>query len=187
MAAAHLILLIGMSVMSATNWNAPDGDKWKLFTSSKYHFRVEYPESWYLSDVTSDILDITNFRRSRPDESITLRSGGAEIQVEGARADVRSVYDWIRHDLPDDAGDAQPRQADIPIPNPTPGRCSKLTEVTWRERVAASAYFAETSYYCQADNELYKISLTNWDGDPHQQSLRDLALKIAFNLKLQKP
>jgi len=187
MRTACLIVLIGLSEMSASSLSAADADQWKVFTSSKYHFSVEYPESWYPSDVTSDILDITNFRRSRPDETITLRAGGAEIQVEGARADVHTVYDWIRHDLPDDASDSQPHQAGIPIPSSATGGCTKLTEVTWRERIAEGAYFAETSYYCQADHELYKISLTNWDGDPHQKSLRDLALKIALSLKVQKP
>ncbi len=187
MAPARLTLLIGMSVMSAINWSAAGADQWKLFTSSKYHFSVEYPESWYPSGVTFDLLDITNFRRLRPDESIALKAGGAEIEVEGARADVRTVYDWIHHDLPDDASDAEVRQTEIAVPKPTPGGCASLTEVTWREQVAKGAYFAETSYYCQAGAELYKISLSNWDGDPHQKSLRDIALKIALSLKAQQP
>ncbi|HXJ96754.1 MAG TPA: hypothetical protein VMT20_28265 [Terriglobia bacterium] len=187
MAVARLIFLIGMLVASATSWIAPEADQWKVFTSSKYHFSVEYPESWYPSDVTSDILDITNFRRSRPDESIALKAGGAEIQAAGARPDVHTVYDWIHHDLPDDAGDAEVRQTELPLPKPVPGGCTKLTEVTWRERIAEGAYFAETSYYCQAGNGLYKISLSNWDGDPRQKSLRDLALKIALSLKVQEP
>ncbi len=187
MNAIHFTLLVGIPVVRAMGWIGPGVDQWKSFTGVKYHFSVEYPDSWYPSDVTADILDITNFQRSRPDESITLRAGGAEIQVEGARADVRTVYDWIHHDLPDDASGADVRETDIPVPKPTPGGCTILTEVTWREQVAEGAYFAETSYYCQSGNRLYKISLANWDGDPHQKSLRDIALKIALSLKVQKP
>ena len=185
MAAAPLILLIGISLVSATSRSALDADQWKVFTSAKYHFSVEYPESWYPSDVTADILDITNFRRSRPDESIALRVGGAEIQVTGARSDVHTVYDWIHRDLPDGAASAEVHQTDIPIPKPTPGGCTKLTELTWRERVAEGAYFAETSYYCQTGSDIYKLSLTNWDGDPNQKRHRDLALTMALSLKVR--
>ena len=181
-----LVLLMGVSVMGAMSWSAaPDEGQWKPFASAKYHFRVDYPGSWYPSEVTADILDITNFHRSRPDESIALRAGGAEIQVTGARSDVRTVYDWIHHDLPDDASGAGARQTQIPISKPTPGGCTKLTEVSWRERVAEGAYFAEVSYYCQADGGLYRVFLMNWDGDPNQKSLRDLALKMAMSLKTQ--
>lgn len=187
MNAIHLALVIAMPMLGTTGWSGSDADQWKTFTSSKYHFSVEYPGSWYPSDVTTAILDITNFRRSRPEESITLRAGGAEIQAEGARPDVRTVYDWIHHDLPDDASGADVHQTDIPIPKPIPGGCAKLTQVTWREQVAEGAYFAETSYYCQADGTLYKISLSNWDGDLHQKSLRDIALRVALSLKVQKP
>jgi hypothetical protein len=187
MVAAHVILLLSVCATGAIGTSGPDADQWKTFASSKYHFSVEYPESWYPSDATADILDITNFRRARPDESIALRAGGAEIEATGARPDVRTVYDWVHYDLPDDASGAEVHETDIPITKPTPGGCTKLTVVTWRERVAEGAYFAETSYYCQAGSGLYKISLMNWDGDPNQKGLRDLALKMALSLKAQNP
>jgi hypothetical protein len=164
-----------------------DTGQWKSFTSSKYHFIVQYPNSWYLSDITTDILDITNFRRSRPDETIALRAGGAEIEVAGARSDVRTVYDWIHHDLPDEASDAEVQETDVPVPKGMPGGCTKLTVLAWRERVAEGAYFAETSYYCQAGSRLYKVALTNWDGDPNQKGLRDLSLKMALTLRALNP
>jgi hypothetical protein len=185
MMVAHLILLLSVGATGANGTNGLDSDQWKSFASSKYHFSVEYPDAWFPSDATVDILDITNFQRSRPDESIALRAGGAEIQVTGARPDVHTVYDWIHHDLPDDTNGAEVHQTDIPISKPTPGGCSKLIEVTWRERVAEGAYFAEASYYCQADSGLYKVFLMNWDGDPKQKGLRDLSLKIALSLKTQ--
>lgn len=176
-------LLVSLCVINPIATRGSETDQWKTFTSLKYCFSVQYPESWHLSDATADILDITNFQRSRPDESIALRAGGAEIQVAGARPDVRTVYDWIHHDLPDDASGAEVHQTDIPISKPVPGSCTKLAEVTWRERVAEGAYFAETSYYCQVGSELYKVSLTNWDGDPNQKGLRDLALMMALSLR----
>lgn len=184
--AARFLLLLSVCATGAIGAGGSGTDQWKSFTSSKYHFSVEYPDSWFPSDATADILDITNFRRSRPDESIALRAGGAEIQVTGALPDVRTVYDWIHHDLPDDASGAEVHQTEISIPRPAPDGCTKLTEVTWRERVAEGAYFAETSYYCQAASGLYKVGLMNWDGDPKQKELRDLALKMALSLKAQK-
>jgi hypothetical protein len=180
-------LLATLCAMTPIVTASSESDQWKTFTSSKYHFSVEYPDSWFPSDATADILDITNFRRARPDESIALRAGGAEIQVAGARPDVHTAYDWIHHDLPDDATGADVHETDIPISKPAQGGCTKLTAVTWRERVAEGAYFAETSYYCQAGSGLYKVSLTNWDGDPKQKGLRELALKMALSLKAQSP
>ena len=182
-----IILLLGFCATPVLGSSGQGSDQWKSFASSKYHFSVEYPASWPPSDATADILDITNFRRSRPDESIALRAGGAEIVATGARPDVRTVFDWIHHDLPDDASSAEVRQTQVPISKPTSGGCTKLTEVTWRERVAEGAYFAETSYYCQVDSRLYKISLTNWDGDPNQKGLRDLALRMALSLRASYP
>ena len=180
-------LLATLCAMTPIAIASSDSDQWKTFTSSKYHFSVQYPDSWFPSDATADILDITNFRRARSDESIALRAGGAEIAVSGARPDVRTVFDWIHHDLPDDANGADVHQADVPISKPSPGGCTKLTAVTWREQIAEGAYFVETSYYCQAGSGLYKVSLTNWDGDPKQKGLRDLALKMALSLKAEKP
>jgi hypothetical protein len=185
--AARISLVLGVFAIQIVGSSGPDTVRWKSFTSSKYHFSVQYPESWYLSDATTDILDVTNFRRSRPDETITLRVGGAEIQVAGARSDVHTVYDWMHHDLPDDASDAEVHETDVAVPKAMRGGCTKITEMMWRERVAEEAYFAETSYYCQAGSALYKVSLTNWDGDPNQKALRDLAARMVLSLRAPQP
>ena len=162
-----------------------DTPGWKTFTSAKYHFTVQYPASWYCLSGPSDILDITNFERSGPQDSIAARVAGAEITVTGALAGVRSVDDWIRRDLPD-SDDIAASESNVPIPHPAPDGCTKLKQASWREPVSPDASFAETAYYCSTAAGLYKVSLLNWENDPQQKELRELALRIALNLRTRE-
>jgi hypothetical protein len=148
----------------------------------KYHFAVQYPASWYRLAGTADILDITNFERSGPRDGIAMRVAGAEITVTGALPGVTAVDDWIRRDLPD-SDDIAASESNIKIPKPAADGCTKLKQATWHEQLSPDAYFAETAYYCTTATGLYKISLLNWQSDPRQNELRDLAVRIALSLR----
>lgn len=158
--------------------------QWNEFTSAKYHFAVQYPASWYRLKDTPDILDITNFERSGPRDGIAMRVAGAEITVTGALPGVTAVDDWIRRDLPD-SDDIAASENNVKIPKPAADGCTKLKQATWHEALSPDAYFAETAYYCTTATGLYKVSLLNWQSDPRQNELRDLAVRIALSLRTE--
>jgi len=159
-----------------------DAEEWKEFVSSKYHFTVQYPASWYRLGDTPDILDITNFNRTRPEEGIATTVAGAEITVSGALTGVETVEDWIHRDLPD-SEDIAASEATVAVPKPAPGGCKKIKQASWRQQASPDVYFVNTAYYCHADNGLYKVTLMNWQSDPNQTRLRALALKMALSLR----
>ena len=170
-------------------FSASEAATWKKFASAKYRFTVQYPASWYplpgSSDIgSSDILDITNFERSGPQDGIGSRVAGAEITVTGALPGVKSVDDWIRRDLPD-SDEIAASENKVSIPRPAADGCTRLKQAAWREPVSPDAAFAETSYYCTTAGGLYKISLLNWQNDPRQKELRELAVRIALSLRTQ--
>jgi hypothetical protein len=184
----HLIvpvLIIGcISLIHAAPAPVPQGAQWMQFTSGKYRFTVPYPATWHrLKDIT-DILDITNFQRSGPEDSIAAHVAGAEITVTGALPGVKDVDDWIRRDLPD-SDDLAASEENIPVPELAAKGCTKLKEAAWHEQLSPDTYFVQTSYYCTAADGLYKVSLLNWQDDPRQKELRDLALRMALSLKTQ--
>ena len=157
-------------------------EQWKEFTSSKYHFTVQYPASWYRLGGTRDILDITNFQRARPEEGIATTVAGAEITVMGALPGVESVEDWIHRDLPD-SEDIGASESTVEVPKPSPTGCKRLKQATWRQQISSDVYFIDTAYYCTTEAGLYKVALTNWQSDPNQASLQALAVKIALSLR----
>lgn len=159
-----------------------EASAWKEFASAKYGFTVHYPADWYPLAGLSDILDITNFERSGPQDGIASRVGGAEITVTGALSGVQSVDDWIRRDLPD-SDDLGASEADVKIAHPVEAGCIKLKLASWHEPLSPDASLSQTSFYCTAAKGLYRISLLNWENDPRQKGLRELVLGIALSLK----
>ena len=158
----------------------------KPFESSKYHFTVQYPASWYPLAGTTDILDITNFERTPQLPGIALKVGGAEITVSRGAADIRSAEQWVLRDLPDtDAAgkDFAVEQVDLPATSPPERGCRTIKQVSWRDEVAPDAYLAETNFYCSTAAGFYKIALSNWDGDPAESKLRVIAIQIARSLR----
>ena len=170
------------SVTRAAPANLSQDEQWKEFASAKYHFTVQYPASWYRLRDTRDILDITNFERSGPQDGIATKVAGAEITVNGALPGIKDADDWIRRDLPD-SDDIAASVQNIRIPQPADGGCTKLKRAAWREALSPDAYFSETVYYCTTAAGLYKVSLLNWESDPRQNELRQLALKITLTLR----
>ena len=175
-------IALGPIRLNGGSKSAADDSEWKEFASTKYHFTVQYPASWYRLGDATDILDITNFKRSRPEDGIATAVAGAEIAVTGARPGVRSVDDWIHRDLPD-SDNAAASEDNVSILKLAAGGCTRLKEAAWRDEIAPEVYFTETAYYCATDAGLYKISLLNWQNDPSQSRLRALAVKIALSLR----
>jgi len=180
-----LLLISAVAIAFATAGDpvvASQPGEWKEFSSSKYGFTVEYPAFWYRLDGPSDILDIANFQRAGPQDSIAVRVAGAEITVSGALPGITSVDDWIRRDLPD-SDEIAASENKIKIPSPRSDGCKQLKQATWREQLSPDAYFAETAYYCTTATGLYKVSLLTWENDPKQNELRQLAITIALSLR----
>jgi len=161
--------------------------RWKVFESKTQHFRVHYPASWnqlegLAGTVNTDILDIINFPNSERVEGVVIKASGAEIQVSGPPPNVRTIDDWIRGDL---SSDAAIDEGLISIPKPGLHGCTSLKRVTWRSDVsgAGKAYLFNTGYYCTTKTSFYRVLLANWQGDPQQSRLQELALKIALSLR----
>jgi len=166
--------------------SAQGGEAFKEFQSTKYHFTVQYPASWFPLAGATDILDITNFERTPQVPGIALKVGGAEITVTQAPSDVRAAEQWVLRDLPDTSWvskDFAAEQVDLPVSNPVAGGCQKIKRVSWRDELAPEAYLVETNYYCSAGAQLYKIALSNWDGDRDQSKLRLIATEVAQSLR----
>ena len=81
--------------------------------------------------------------------------------------------------------DLREAKVDIPLANPGANGCQKIKRASWRDEVAPGAYFAETNFYCSTSAGLYKIALSNWDGDRAQSKLRLIALQVAQSLRTQ--
>lgn len=168
--------------------NAPPKAQWKAFESKAQHFRVRYPVSWNRVEgldgepASREALDIINFSNSERVKGVVIKSSGAEIQVSGPPPNVHTIDDWIRNHVQDDVATDQ---REISIPNLTPNGCRSLKRVTWRSDVSGDgkAFFYYTAFYCSTNTDPYAIVLHNWDGDPDQQKLQDVALEIALSLR----
>lgn len=164
--------------------HAPAG--WKLFQSRSQHFSVRYPASWHQikaadGRVDNDRLSIINFPNAEIVSGVIIKKNGASIGVNGAPANVRTTEDWIRMYPVDDT---LLDDRDIAVGKPAAGGCVKLSCLVIRDEVGPSAYSIDTRYFCSTTQGLYVVTLTNWEGDPHQSALQDIALKIALSLRL---
>jgi hypothetical protein len=184
----RLVMLVLALALCGLSLAAESDELLKEFQSSKYHFKVQYPASWFPLAGTTDILDITNFERTPQVPGIALKVGGAEITVTQAPPDVRSADQWVLRDLPDTdwvPKDFAVEQADIPVPNPPGDGCQKIKRVSWRDEIAPGAYLVETNFYCSTGAGFYKIALSNWDADRAQSKLRLIATEIAQSLRVR--
>ncbi|HEV3278924.1 MAG TPA: hypothetical protein VG860_19160 [Terriglobia bacterium] len=185
-AARWLAVAMASMMLCGSRLGAQGDEPIREFESSKYRFKVQYPAAWFPLAGTSDILDITNFQRTPQVPGIALKVGGAEITVTGAPQGVRTPEQWVLRDLPDAAEvpkDFGAEQVEMPISDPAADGCRKIKRVSWRDEVAPEAYFAETNFYCSTGSSLYKIALSNWDGDRAQSKLRVIALQVALSLR----
>jgi hypothetical protein len=126
-----------------------------------------------------NILDIINFPNSERVEGVVIKKGGAQIWAGGPPGPISSAADWIDHSL---RGNALVSLRQVAIAAPSPGGCTRLERAVTRFKMD-DAYVIDTAYYCTVGNRLYRVFLTNWEGDPHQGELQDVALKIALSLR----
>lgn len=153
----------------------------KIFTSTKYHYKVSYPSSWYLlNGAQLNYLDILSFPPSQRAEGVVLADGGAEISVGRVESKAQTAEDWIeeRSKFLTDVN-----QREIESFTKRSGGCTKLIQVTALEEVGPGRNFSDTCYYCTTANGPYTIMLHNWEGDPHQNDYQRVALRIALSLR----
>jgi hypothetical protein len=156
-------------------------EHWMTFRSEEAGFTVLYPASWYRSGSGTRGLDIFNFPPSKSVHGVVLPRSGAQLAVGRATSRTRTLNQWINQDL---RGERPISRRKIARPAEGAGACTELLEVAWLSAVGPAAYFSYTSYYCSTgDGRLYQILLTNWKGNPKQQELRNLALRVALSLK----
>jgi hypothetical protein len=155
---------------------------WKEFKSAESHFRVQYPSSWRRLSDNQKGLDIVNFPPGQGQHGIVLSPTGANIQVGGPPPWVRTLEEWIRANL---QGTLPIEDGEIRITNPPPDGCTSFRRVVSRDDADGSGkhIFVDTEFYCSKGNRLYLVLLTNWEGDPKQAELQELALKIAQSLR----
>lgn len=149
------------------------------FSSAKYHFRVQYPESWHPVDHTIQVLNIINFPSAKRVQGVVIPRTGAMITVVPAPAGATSVERWIAKDTVDSK---LLGKRDIEVPRQASG-CTRLVEARWRFEQGPGAYTYETAYYCSTGAKLFRVELSNWDGNPAQRELQAIALNVALSLR----
>lgn len=171
------LIAVGLGLSAAT-------PTWKTFKSTKYRYSARYPASWYLFTTTLtpklDSLDILNFPPDQRVRGVILKESGARIMVGPAPSEMRTMEQWIKEDT---KFDTQVAQREIKGFTKSPSGCAELVEVTSLSEVGPGAYFHHTAYYCSTKYGLYGVSLLNWKGDPNQEKLQAIALKIALGLR----
>lgn len=162
---------------------APQAPRLQTFrsTGAQNGFRVRYPASWHRLGNAGDVLDIVNFPTQKWTSSYELPQAGALISAVPAPEGMPSVEDWIGK-----VGLHFKLLAnrEIPLPNPPPpGSCTRLVEAQWEFRQSPSAPTVMTAYYCSTQAGLFRVELTNREGNPHQAELQSVALDIARSLR----
>ncbi len=158
---------------------------WPSFASSKYHYCVQYPASWFLFTTelrpALDFLDILNFPPSERIEGVVLKKGGAEITVARASSNVGSLGQWISERV---QGAEHVELRTIRLPAGIQTQCRRMEKVTSEQEVGPNTFLALTDYYCETARGLFGVSLSNWRGDPRQNEYRSFALRMALTLQV---
>jgi hypothetical protein len=128
---------------------------------------------------TLDSLDILNFPPDQRAKGVILKESGARIMVGRAPSEVKTVEEWIKDQT---KFDTEVAQREVTNFTKIPSGCEKITEVASLSEVGPKSYFSATTYYCVTNQALYAVALLNWKGDPKQNQLRAIALKIATSL-----
>ena len=165
---------------------ADAAERWKVFTSEEYGFRVSYPGSWYPFALNFGGLDILSFPRDQRIQGVVIRDGGAEIVVVGRQPGVSDVNEWIAKDRQSD--DSLWEERDIPVPNTTAHGCAQLIRTISETDVGGTraAIQVSTSLYCVADDKPFRLAVLNWKGDPKQATYQELLLNMALSLTTEK-
>lgn len=154
---------------------------WKSFVSSTQHFSLSYPSSWYALAPNSSSLDILNFPPSERGKGVVIKKGGAEISVQTAPTKVHSVEEWIRFDNKN--GETR-NNREISVDEYPQGGCSHMRRVLLRSEAGPGVHFLYSTYYCEAKNRFFTLTLTTWEGDPRQRGLDALAERMTRSLRV---
>ena len=192
MTVARLLLFIIASASSALGQGGQVSRGWGVFESRSQHFSVRYPASWHQmvaadGSVDHDTLSIINFPNSEIVSGVIIKKGGASIAalavpVNAAPSNVRSLEDWIRWY---EKHDAVLDDHVIPVVKGAPDACRNLRRIVTRYEVGPNTFQIHTDYFCSTMHGLYVVLLTNWEGDPHQSALQDVALEVALSLRVR--
>jgi hypothetical protein len=180
-------LLILTAALRPLALDAHPPGQWRFFESKTQHFSVRYPASWHRPEaagvpVDDNVFSIINFPDADRAEGVIIKKYGALIDVNAAPSDVHSIEDWIRKY---GVGDVVLDDRDIPVARPAADGCVKMRWLVTRSEVGPGTYFIGTNCFCSTARGLYRVLLTNWEGDPNQTELQDTALKIALSLRSQ--
>jgi len=178
-------------VLALLAWNSALGSPvpgWKTFESTKYGFKVRYPDQWQeLRGIdgtpgSKDRFDIINFPNAERVQGVVIKKGGAEISVGPAGSGSAPIDDWVRDNT---KLDTHVQRRTIKMSSPNPSGCMSLVEVTSLSEVGPDTRFSRTVYLCSTARGAFAVFLTNWQGDPKEVELRELARKIVLSLRIR--
>ncbi len=185
MNAAPSVLLMLYALLASAVGGWYSAGRWILFESTAKDYSVLYPASWHRMKVAdrvleADRLSIINFPSAERVPGVVIKKFGALIEVSRAPKDVRSVGEWM-HDY--HMGDTIVDQRNITVRSRTADGCITVRRFVTRSEVGPGTYFIGTDYFCSTSQGIYRVSLTNWEGDPHQENLQNIAQEIVLSLR----
>jgi hypothetical protein len=180
-------LILGLSICAAIYSSAadPQRGKWKLFTSSVYHYTVQYPTSWHLNHpeppAVLDYLYIFNFPPQQAIRGVVLKAEGASIVV----ASIPAERDGVDGLIAKDSKSATGLQRRTIRGEATRGGCGDIELVASDQEMGPDTYQTATLLYCSVGNRIYIATLLNWKGDKRQAEYQELALGMMRSLRAQ--
>lgn len=154
---------------------------YKTFRSPEGRFSVVYPTDWHLLKGAGSTFEVINFAESKMLKGVGLSEHGASIVLVPGPSDVKTIQEWITRDSL--RSKSVRKLLEVTQVSQVPGGCAQLKEVEWDEDVGPGTSTHQTAFYCGTNKRLYRIVLWHWKGDPNQESLRRVALKIALSLR----
>jgi hypothetical protein len=153
---------------------------WKTFKHVKKNFCIEYPSTWHLFDEAAENFEVFNFSHSKVVHGVVLPKGGASVLVVPGPPDIHEISEWIPRDRPQSKFLGKCKKIEL---SQEPGACTQLVEFEEDSEVGPATYSHQTFFYCATPKGLYRIGLSNWQDDPKQGELQQIALKMAISLR----
>ena len=75
------------------------------------------------------------------------------------------------------------KNQELPVVKPSSNGCNGFRHVVARSEVGPGAFFSIAKYYCSIKDNIFEITLINWEGDPDQERFQELALAVALSLR----
>ena len=152
----------------------------KTLRSEKGHFAFTCPTIWRVREDGQKTFEIINFPESEILKGVGLSKRGASITVVRAPANIASIENWLARDA---ARFGVKGQHVIDLTHLAHSSCKRVTKAEWDSEVGPNTLTHQTSLYCQTDEQLFRIELTNWSDDPKQKDLQQTVLEIAASFK----